>query len=170
MKKSESGIDFLSDIDPQKQVGIIQAKFAEYGLVPTVDTFKTSLKIFWEFHNPGNTAGLAGQCKFESTTGDLLDSGGKNWFYIGTCSGTQYYKGSQHPITVACSLEYTSNTASLKWSISDISHTYSPISENSAGVQYKSDINGSPKVIVVRDYLPFRGHYMHANSFTTFIT
>jgi hypothetical protein len=163
---TESGEHDATKSYMQHQAELLRAKYLEHGSQPSAAAFSTSITIYWNFHNPG-TAGIAGECILNQISGDFLDLGNKNWMFVGTASGTQYYKG-QRPITLTTSLEYTPTNSSLKWSIGNMSHVYDQISETSPGIQYKSDVNGSPQVIIVRVQLAFQGHYMHPGSYSTF--
>ena len=162
----ESGEHETTESYIHEQVELLRAKYSEYGRLPSAAAFSTSITIYWNFHNPG-TAGIAGECVLNQISGDFLDLGNKNWMFVGTSTGTQYYKG-QRPITLTTSLEYTPSNSSLKWSIGNMMQVYGPLSETSAGIQYKSDVKGSPQVIIVREQLPFQGHYMHPGSYSTF--
>lgn len=152
--------------DLASQLALLEAKLQQYGRRATGETFTTKLKIYWKTHNPG-TAGPSGTRIFDQTVGDMLDLGGGNWIYVGTCSGIQYYKG-QRPITSATSLEFKADTSMLTWSIAAISHVYGPLSDTSEKVQYRKDVSGKPEVIIVRAQTSFGLHYINPGSYTTF--
>jgi hypothetical protein len=150
-----------------EQFEYIQKKLRERGATVSASTFVSNVTIFWKI-NAREGYGLAGTCTFNATTGDLLKFPGGDWMYVGTCSGNQFFNGSNRPITVACSLEYKAANDSLTWSIHEITATYAGLLNPASPIQYRVDATGSPEVIVVRSFMQFGSHNLHNGSYTTF--
>jgi hypothetical protein len=131
------------------------------------DTFRTTVKIYWKLHCPG-PSGRKGNHLYQQVSGDFLDLGGGDWLFVCSVTGTQQYHNQIGTLTLPASLEYTASSKTLKWVLDDQSMVYSPISDLSSAIQYKADVNGSPKVIIVREYVAMGYFFLNPGTYCTF--
>ena len=165
MPKSDSKLILPAEFVRQRD--LLNNKLTERGLAVSAHTFTTSIKIYWKLHCPG-PYGRVGNHLYQQTSGDLLNIGNGDWLYVGSVTGTQQNFNNVGTLTLPVSLEYTASSKSLKWSVDDQSMVYSPISDSSPAIQYKADVNGSPKVIIVREYVAMGYFYLDPGTYTTF--